>query len=312
MPNPLFSIITVTYNSSKYVREAIESVLSSTFTDFELIIGDDCSKDNTWEIVSEYNDSRIVKYRNEVNLREYPNRDKALRMAKGEWIIFIDGDDLIYPHTLSFIADMIQKAPDVSMLLMRWYRNSIFYPILISPRDFYLEQFFGEGFLGTAFSNVFFNRKILLDNGGISLKHVFGDDYLRMKIALSNNMMVISDQLTFWRETPNQASVVSRQLLSSYFEKVDLDYLFLNEAKEKQIFTEAEYLQAKYNLSKSILRRILGDLFKFKMNRAFNIYMRYKSNFLFNHKDQHIDLPLDDYNPSNLLTFEKSKLRLNG
>ena len=311
MPNPFFSVITVTYNSSQFVRDAIESVLASTFTDFELIIGDDCSTDNTWDIINEYDDSRIVKYRNETNLREYPNRNKALNMARGEWVIFIDGDDLIYPHSLSFIFDMIQKAPDVSMLLMRWFRNNIFYPILISPRDFYIEQYFGEGFLGTAFSNVFFNRKILLQNGGVSLKHVFGDDYLRMKIALSYNMMIISDQLTFWRETPNQASSISRKLLSSYFEKVDMDYLFLNEATNKQIFTSTEYLQAKYNLSKSILRGIIGDLSKFKIYRAFKIYIRYKSNFIMNYSKQSIDLPLADFTPSNLLTFEKSKLRLN-
>jgi glycosyltransferase involved in cell wall biosynthesis len=308
---PFFTVITVTYNSSQFVRDAIESVLASTFTDFELIIGDDCSTDNTWGIIKEYNDPRIVKYQNETNLKEYPNRNKALNMATGEWVIFIDGDDLIYPHSLAFIFDMIQKAPDVSMLLLRWFRNNIFYPILISPRDFYMEQYFGEGFLGTAFSNVFFNRKILLLNGGVSLEHVFGDDYLRMKIALSHNMMIISDQLTFWRETPNQSSFISRKLLSSYFEKADMDYLFLNEAKNKQILTSAEYLQAKYNLSKSILLGIVRDLSKFKIYRACKIFIRYKSDFIFNHSKKKIELPLGEFTPSNLLTLEKSKLRLN-
>ena len=62
---------------------------------FEYIIGDDCSIDNTWEIINDFNDSRIVKYRNDTNLGEYPNRNKAVTIAKGDWILFIDGDDVM-------------------------------------------------------------------------------------------------------------------------------------------------------------------------------------------------------------------------
>ena len=311
MPNPFFTVITVTYNSSQFVRDAIESVLASTFTDFELIIGDDCSTDNTWEIINEYDDSRIVKYRNEINLREYPNRNKALSMARGEWVIFIDGDDLMYPHALSFVNEMIQKDNSVGMLLMRWYRNNVFYPIIISPRDFYLEKYFGEGFLGTAFTNVVFNKSCVIRNGGIPTDFKFGDDYLRMKIALSNNMMVVSDQLTFWRETPNQASQINRHLLPVVFEKWDTEFYFLNEALSLKIINQLEFSQAQWNLSKSILRMIIIQTLKMNFSKSMKILLKYVSLLKLFHKRNQLTLPLSEFTPSNLLTLEKSKSRLN-
>ena len=75
---PLFTVATITYNSSKWVRDAIESILNSTFSDFELLISDDCSSDNTWEIIQTYQDPRITAWRNEQNLGEYANRNKFI------------------------------------------------------------------------------------------------------------------------------------------------------------------------------------------------------------------------------------------
>ena len=67
--NPLISIVLPTYNGTKYIRQSIDSVLSQTLKDFELIIVDDCSTDNTKEVVSAYTDQRIRYIRNEQNLR---------------------------------------------------------------------------------------------------------------------------------------------------------------------------------------------------------------------------------------------------
>lgn len=62
---PLFTVATVTYNSGRWIKQAIESVLASSYSDFEYIIADDCSNDDTWSKVNEYNDSRIVAFRQE-------------------------------------------------------------------------------------------------------------------------------------------------------------------------------------------------------------------------------------------------------
>jgi glycosyltransferase involved in cell wall biosynthesis len=307
----LFSIITVSYNSELFIHDAIISILSSTFLNFELIIIDDCSSDNTWGIINKFDDKRIKKVRNKQNIGEYQNRNKALALAEGDWILYIDGDDFLYPHGLSFLNEMINKYSDVGMLLMRWYRNNMIYPVIITPRDFYLEQYFGEGFLATAFTNVLFKREVLVKNGGIPTAFSFGDDYIRMKIALSNNIMIVSDQLTFWRETPNQAFQVKKELLESYFETLNTKYFFLEEALKTKIITANEFEFAKYKLSNIIKRKIVRMIFSLKIVNSFKIFLRLKSKLLFFKSNQVIHLPLSEYSPINLLTFDKSISRLN-
>src|SRR5664279_4015758 len=95
---PLVSVLMTAYNREKYIAEAIESVLSSTYTNFELIIVDDGSKDNTVNIARRYElqDSRIKVYINTTNLGDYPNRNHAAGFAIGKYIKYIDADDAIY------------------------------------------------------------------------------------------------------------------------------------------------------------------------------------------------------------------------
>src|SRR5258706_6333730 len=100
---PLVTVAMVTYNSARYLTEAIESVLAQEFEDFELLICDDCSRDDTWQIASRYDDPRIRAVRNEFNMGEYQNRNQALRLARGKYVMFLDGDDFLYPHGLGFM-----------------------------------------------------------------------------------------------------------------------------------------------------------------------------------------------------------------
>lgn len=206
MANPFFSVITVTYNSSHFVRDAIGSVLASTFTDFELIIGDDCSTDDTWDIIIEYNDPRIVKYRNESNLKEYPNRNKALKMARGEWVIFIDGDDVIYSHGLAVYATYIQKYDNVSMIIQKNYHNSIIWPIKLEPRQFLVNEFFGSQRLScSSFSSNVFRRNTLFDIGNLATNYLTGDEDVRLRMGTKYNTLFVAGWLTWPRETPGQA-----------------------------------------------------------------------------------------------------------
>jgi glycosyltransferase involved in cell wall biosynthesis len=311
MHNPFFSVIMVTYNSSHFIREAIESVLASSFKNFELIIGDDCSTDNTWDIVNEYTDTRIISYQNEVNLREYPNRNKALNMSKGEWVIYIDGDDMIYSHALSFIHEMILKESNVGMLLMRWYRNDMFYPVIITPRDFYVEHFFGSGFLGSALTNVVFKRKVIIDEGGFSNSHIYGDDYIRKKIALKYNMLIILDHLTFWRETPNQASQRSKLSFKGQFEQIETDLFFLELAFKSKLLSKNEEKKARVDLTKDILRRSMKKILRLKLIESYSILRRYYSHLVIPWNITEVKSTFEDYSPMRILNFEKSKARLN-
>lgn len=96
----LVSIITPSYNTGAYIAETIKSVLAQTYTNWEMIIVDDCSTDNTDEVVTRFSDSRIKYLKNKRNSGAAISRNYALREAKGKWIAFLDSDDLWLPEKL--------------------------------------------------------------------------------------------------------------------------------------------------------------------------------------------------------------------
>ena len=99
--NDMVSIIMPSYNTANFISSTIKSVLAQTYTDWELIIVDDCSTDNTDEVVRPFlSDLRICYIKNEKNSGAAVSRNRALREAKGKWIAFLDSDDLWLPEKL--------------------------------------------------------------------------------------------------------------------------------------------------------------------------------------------------------------------
>lgn len=96
----LVSIIMPSYNTAPYIEETIQSVLNQTYTNWELIIVDDYSNDNTDEVLDTIKDNRIRYFKNEKNSGAAVSRNKALREAKGQWIAYLDSDDLWMPEKL--------------------------------------------------------------------------------------------------------------------------------------------------------------------------------------------------------------------
>lgn len=90
----LISIIMPAYNSSQYIRNSINSIQKQTYSNWELIIVDDCSIDNTVEIIKALKEPRIRLFVNSENSGAAISRNKALREAKGRWIAFLDSDDI--------------------------------------------------------------------------------------------------------------------------------------------------------------------------------------------------------------------------
>lgn len=90
----MISIAMTTYNGEKYLREQLDSILNQTFSDFELIICDDCSKDATVKILEEYSlkDKRVRYFVNEKNLGFKKNFEKAISLCSGEYVAFSDQD----------------------------------------------------------------------------------------------------------------------------------------------------------------------------------------------------------------------------
>lgn len=105
----LVSIIMPSWNTDKFIAETIQSVINQTYTKWELIIVDDCSSDRTDEIVASFKDERIKFLRNEKNSGAALTRNRALKEAQGEWIAFLDSDDLWMSEKLEHQIDFMNK-----------------------------------------------------------------------------------------------------------------------------------------------------------------------------------------------------------
>lgn len=92
--NKIVSVIMPSFNTGRFIKEAINSVINQTYTNWELIIVDDCSNDDTNEIINSFEDSRIKYLKNDTNMGAAICRNMALKEAKGKWIAFLDSDDL--------------------------------------------------------------------------------------------------------------------------------------------------------------------------------------------------------------------------
>lgn len=116
--NPKVSVCIPVYNRADIVCDAIESVLEQTFTDFELIVTDNCSTDNTAEVVKKYaaTDDRIKYHKNKSNLGVISNLNQGLILAKGEYIKFLLSDDKFAPRCLELFADVLDNHPKVSLV----------------------------------------------------------------------------------------------------------------------------------------------------------------------------------------------------
>ena len=108
---PLVSIITPLYNSEKFIVETIKSVLAQTYTNWEMLIVNDCSKDNGASIVEEYveKDKRIKLFNNEKNMGVSFTRNRAIDLSNGKYIAFLDSDDLWYKEKLKKQIRMMEE-----------------------------------------------------------------------------------------------------------------------------------------------------------------------------------------------------------
>ncbi len=231
---PLFTIATVTYNSAKWVRHTIESVLASSFEDFEYIIADDGSTDETWQIVQEYNDPRIKASRNEPNIGEYNNRNKVLNAAKGDFILYIDGDDIIYRETLRDYAGYIHAFPDTCGV---WGVYTLFFDFLVFPYQLtplILSRF---NFLSTipitivGLTETVFKTSALKQIGGFDASYATADTHAKKRFSCLFPVVLAPAGKAFWRQSPDQIESFTMDKDVIYSENFPLKGADLEQAK---------------------------------------------------------------------------------
>ena len=122
---PFFSVIIPAYNREIFLKKSVDSVLAQTFMDFELIIIDDGSTDNTPEVISSYKDKRLIHIQQQ-NSGVSNARNKGLTNAKGSFIAFLDSDDWWTENKLERTREFIEQFPDIMIFHTEeiWYRNN--------------------------------------------------------------------------------------------------------------------------------------------------------------------------------------------
>lgn len=196
---PLVSILLTAWNREKYVGEAIEHVLAQTFGDFELIIVDDASTDGTVDVIKKYAamDKRIRYYVNPQNLGDYPNRNKVSTYATGKYIKYTDSDDVLYEHAIQVMVSAMKKFPEAGFCLCCEQDPQKPYPVMISGREAYLENFYGYDHFSRAPGSAIIKREAFESVGRFSGRRIIGDNELWFKLSNHYSMVKIPGGL-YW------------------------------------------------------------------------------------------------------------------
>ena len=223
----MVSVLMTAYNREQFIGEAIESVLASDYADFELIIVDDGSKDNTINIAKHYEqqDKRIRVYINETNLGDYPNRNKATTYAQGEFIMFVDSDDRIYPDSIAYCVSNMQNNPQANfgMLTHLPLQN----PKWFNPAEAIHNHFFKKPFLSIGPGGTIIKRVFFEEIGRYPVR--FGpanDMYFNLKAAAEGGVLIMPYHFLYYR-------IHEGQEINDKYSYLYLNYNYLNAALEE-------------------------------------------------------------------------------
>lgn len=264
---PLVSVLMTAYNRQNYIGEAIESVLLSSYKNFELIIVDDCSTDDTVAIAKEYakDDQRISVFINETNLKDYPNRNKAASYAKGVYIIFVDSDDKIYTDSIEYCVNKMLSNPEVKMGMI-CYGNDELKDKVVKRYEAVHSHFFNKQLLTVGPGGTFLNRLFFEKIG--RYPEIFGpanDMYFNIKAATETDILMFGYEFLYYRihagqEQNNQYSYLynNYNYLNNALREIKMQLTpkqiaFLGKKNKRRfIINSFSFLREKKDLSKFI------------------------------------------------------------
>jgi glycosyltransferase involved in cell wall biosynthesis len=204
---PLVSVLMTTYNREKYLAEAVESVLASTYENFELIIVDDQSKDRSLAIAREFSrkDERVKAVLNEKNLGDYPNRNKAASLATGKYIKYVDADDLIYPTGLGVLVDGMERFPEAGFGLGSLPQDKFrIFPFMLSPAEAYQRHYFKEQLFHKAPLSAIIRKDVFEATGGFTGRRYLGDFEMWHILAARYPVVLMPHGVVWYREHEEQ------------------------------------------------------------------------------------------------------------
>ena len=265
--SPIFSIVIPTFNRSKEITRAIDSVLSQSFSNFELLIVDDGSTDNTFEIVSAYRDPRLFYLYSENFGGSARPRNLGISRATGEWICMLDSDDWWTKDKLKVCAKFIGKDTDFLYHDLSIVRDS---PAYFKRRKLRSRQLRKPIFSDLLVSgNIIPNssvvvRKTLLDlAGGISenLKLNGSEDYNAwLRIAtFTDKFAHIPKSLGFYMIHSN--NITNKNNFDNWIESIGDFHSLIPPRQRRLIYGNASYLSGRYKSAHSMFPDAISDLY---------------------------------------------------
>ncbi|GEO04026.1 hypothetical protein AAE02nite_16900 [Adhaeribacter aerolatus] len=228
---PAVSVLVPTYNNAQFLDETIQSVLNQSFPDFELIIVDNQSTDNTQEVVEAYlTDSRVKYYKNASNLGMVGNWNKCLEYAQGTYIKYLCSDDKFHPDLLQKFVAVMEQYPQVAIVssYREYFGQKRFKPELppftgLRPgKEIIYKSLQDWNWIGEPTTVMF--RRSGLQVGQFKTDYKYFPDWdMWLRLLTTGDCYMIPETLSYFRLHPNQVTALVMQNLSNIFEEY---YLF--------------------------------------------------------------------------------------
>ncbi|MFV0465940.1 MAG: glycosyltransferase family 2 protein [Lachnospiraceae bacterium] len=207
---PLVSVCIPAYNNAAYIKDTIESVLSQTYENLELVICDDKSTDNTVEVIRSFWDNRIKLYLNEKNLGMSGNWNNCLKKCDGEFIKLICADDMLKPQCMEKEVEALLEHPEAVLA----ESDTQLFDLAGKPKGFYKRYktdgltdgkeivragFFLKNYFGAPLANTF-RRSTLEEVGGFDTWYTYILDYdFWVTLACKGDVYIIHEPLNYFR-----------------------------------------------------------------------------------------------------------------
>lgn len=208
---PRVTVFVPVFNAEKFLADTIASVLTQTFTDFELLAIDDGSTDQSIKILQSFNDHRIRIEKNDRNRGRPYTRNRGLSLARGEFLSVLDADDLCEPNRLARQVEFLDTHPNI-VAVGSWAKyvdekgNVAFTCEPPTDSDEIRRQIFQTNCF--IHSSVTFRRQALLDIGGYNLDFLQAQDYeLFLRLSAHHDLANIPEPLVQYRVHPDQVSL---------------------------------------------------------------------------------------------------------
>ena len=267
---PTISVLMTTYNRENYVGSAIESVLNSSFKDFELVIVDDRSTDKTVDIVREWQakDDRIKLFINEQNLGDYPNRNQAAAHATGKYLKYVDADDLIYPWGLQILWECMERFPEADWGLCSLAQDIARpFPFVLDAREAYRYHYLGPGLFHKAPLSSIIKKELFDAVGGFEPGRMVGDFEMWHRLVLQSPVLLMPHGMVWYREHDDQESNL-RGGFEEVYRRVSLKHLH----SESNPLTASELRQIARNRRTMHLKFTAVNLAKGRVKLALHSY----------------------------------------